>query len=86
MNTLVSVYKAQGKPKQHDISRQNFMEYHNSRFCFSLQCLCLCVILGFDNNGGTIGPRSTRQSNPEEHASQYFNMFSKDMLVQVSPV
>lgn len=30
-----------------------------------------------------IGPRSTRQSNPEEHASQYFNTFSKDMLVQV---
>uniref|UniRef100_H3CN39 DOP1 leucine zipper like protein A n=1 Tax=Tetraodon nigroviridis TaxID=99883 RepID=H3CN39_TETNG len=39
-------------------------------------------LLGFDNNGGTIGPRSTRQSNPEEHASQYFNVFSKDMLVQ----
>ncbi|TNN02953.1 hypothetical protein fugu_010440 [Takifugu bimaculatus] len=39
-------------------------------------------LLGFDNNGGAIGPRSTRQSNPEEHASQYFNMFSKDMLVQ----
>ncbi|XP_034085309.1 protein dopey-1 isoform X2 [Gymnodraco acuticeps] len=29
-----------------------------------------------------LGPRSTRQSNPEEHASQYFNSFSKDMLVQ----
>ncbi|XP_075869047.1 protein DOP1A isoform X3 [Nelusetta ayraudi] len=29
-----------------------------------------------------LGPRSTRQSNPEEHASQYFNTFSKDMLVQ----
>lgn len=38
---------------------------------------------GFDNNGVIIGPRSTRQSNPEEHASQYFNTFSKDMLVQV---
>lgn len=39
---------------------------------------------GFDNNGVIIGPRSTRQSNPEEHASHYFNTFSKDMLVQVS--
>ncbi|KAK5609388.1 Protein dopey-1 [Crenichthys baileyi] len=39
-------------------------------------------LLGFDNNGGIIGPRSTRQSNPEEHASHYFNSFSKDMLVQ----
>lgn len=38
---------------------------------------------GFDNNGGMSGPRSTRQSNPEEHASHYFNSFSKDMLVQV---
>uniref|UniRef100_A0A668RQD7 DOP1 leucine zipper like protein A n=1 Tax=Oreochromis aureus TaxID=47969 RepID=A0A668RQD7_OREAU len=36
----------------------------------------------FDNNGVIIGPRSTRQSNPEEHASHYFNTFSKDMLVQ----
>uniref|UniRef100_A0A3Q1FFB4 DOP1 leucine zipper like protein A n=1 Tax=Acanthochromis polyacanthus TaxID=80966 RepID=A0A3Q1FFB4_9TELE len=39
-------------------------------------------LLGFDNNGVIIGPRSTRQSNPEEHASHYFNTFSKDMLVQ----
>uniref|UniRef100_A0A3Q3EAX4 DOP1 leucine zipper like protein A n=1 Tax=Labrus bergylta TaxID=56723 RepID=A0A3Q3EAX4_9LABR len=39
-------------------------------------------LLGFDNNGVMTGPRSTRQSNPEEHASQYFNTFSKDMLVQ----
>ncbi|XP_063735612.1 LOW QUALITY PROTEIN: protein dopey-1 [Eleginops maclovinus] len=39
-------------------------------------------LLGFDNNGVRTGPRSTRQSNPEEHASQYFNTFSKDMLVQ----
>ncbi|XP_023186391.1 protein dopey-1 isoform X2 [Xiphophorus maculatus] len=39
-------------------------------------------LLGFDNNGGMSGPRSTRQSNPEEHASHYFNSFSKDMLVQ----
>ncbi|XP_030012954.1 protein dopey-1 isoform X3 [Sphaeramia orbicularis] len=39
-------------------------------------------LLGFDNNGVKIGPRSTRQSNPEEHASHYFNSFSKDMLVQ----
>ncbi|CAN9514115.1 unnamed protein product [Ophioblennius macclurei] len=39
-------------------------------------------LLGFDNNGVIIGPRSTRQSNPEEHASHYFNTYSKDMLVQ----
>ncbi|XP_061805546.2 protein DOP1A isoform X1 [Nerophis lumbriciformis] len=39
-------------------------------------------LLGFDNNGVKTGPRSTRQSNPEEHASHYFNTFSKDMLVQ----
>ncbi|XP_068425515.1 protein dopey-1 isoform X3 [Clinocottus analis] len=39
-------------------------------------------LLGFDNNGVKIGPRSTRQSNPEEHASHYFNTFSKDMLIQ----
>lgn len=44
---------------------------------------CLMFFEGFDNNGVKIGPRSTRQSNPEEHASQYFNTFSKDMLVQV---
>ncbi|XP_061144226.1 protein dopey-1 isoform X2 [Syngnathus typhle] len=29
-----------------------------------------------------LGPRATRQSKPEEHASHYFNTFSKDMLVQ----
>ncbi|XP_054596555.1 protein DOP1A isoform X2 [Nothobranchius furzeri] len=29
-----------------------------------------------------LGPRSTRQSNPEEHATHYFNSFSKDLLVQ----
>ncbi|XP_055020384.1 protein dopey-1-like, partial [Boleophthalmus pectinirostris] len=39
-------------------------------------------LLGFDNNGVMVGPRSTRQSNPEEHASHYFNAYSKDMLVQ----
>ncbi|XP_050751096.1 protein dopey-1 isoform X2 [Gymnogyps californianus] len=39
-------------------------------------------LLGFDNNGALIGPRSTRHSNPEEHATYYFNTFSKDMLVQ----
>ncbi|XP_054637184.1 protein dopey-1 isoform X6 [Dunckerocampus dactyliophorus] len=39
-------------------------------------------LLGLDNNGVKTGPRSTRQSNPEEHASHYFNTFSKDMLVQ----
>ncbi|XP_069462423.1 protein DOP1A isoform X2 [Ambystoma mexicanum] len=39
-------------------------------------------LLGFDNNGAITGPRSTRHSNPEEHATYYFNSFSKDMLVQ----
>ncbi|XP_075001497.1 protein DOP1A isoform X6 [Calonectris borealis] len=39
-------------------------------------------LLGFDNNGALIGPRSTRHSNPEEHATYYFNNFSKEMLVQ----
>uniref|UniRef100_A0A8C5Q2B3 DOP1 leucine zipper like protein A n=1 Tax=Leptobrachium leishanense TaxID=445787 RepID=A0A8C5Q2B3_9ANUR len=39
-------------------------------------------LLGFDNNGVIIGPRSTRQSNPEEHATYYFNTFSKELLVQ----
>ncbi|XP_043929288.1 protein dopey-1 [Protopterus annectens] len=39
-------------------------------------------LLGFDNNGVLIGPRSTRHSNPEEHATYYFTTFSKDMLVQ----
>ncbi|XP_067093972.1 protein dopey-1 [Osmerus mordax] len=39
-------------------------------------------LLGFDNNGVRTGPRSTRQSNPEEHATLYFNTYSKDMLVQ----
>ncbi|XP_013909063.1 PREDICTED: protein dopey-1 isoform X2 [Thamnophis sirtalis] len=29
-----------------------------------------------------LGPRSTRNSNPEEHATYYFNTFSKEMLVQ----
>ncbi|XP_042561092.1 LOW QUALITY PROTEIN: protein dopey-1 [Clupea harengus] len=39
-------------------------------------------LLGFDNNGVKIGPRSTRHSNPEDHATHYFNTYSKDMLVQ----
>ncbi|XP_030639951.1 protein dopey-1 [Chanos chanos] len=39
-------------------------------------------LLGFDNNGTVVGPRSTRHSNPEEHATHYFNSYSKDMLVQ----
>ncbi|KAI4905247.1 hypothetical protein NFI96_024615, partial [Prochilodus magdalenae] len=39
-------------------------------------------LLGFDNNGVKIGPRNTRLSNPEEHATHYFNTYSKDMLVQ----
>uniref|UniRef100_A0A3B4DZ28 Dopey N-terminal domain-containing protein n=1 Tax=Pygocentrus nattereri TaxID=42514 RepID=A0A3B4DZ28_PYGNA len=29
-----------------------------------------------------LGPRNTRLSNPEEHATHYFNTYSKDMLVQ----
>ncbi|NXF19507.1 DOP1 protein, partial [Rhodinocichla rosea] len=41
-------------------------------------------LLGFDNNGALVGPRSTRHSNPEEHATYYFNTFSKEMLVQVA--
>ncbi|KAJ8354068.1 hypothetical protein SKAU_G00216350 [Synaphobranchus kaupii] len=39
-------------------------------------------LLGFDNNGVRTGPRSTRNSSPEEHATYYSNSFSKDMLVQ----
>ncbi|XP_053316061.1 protein dopey-1 [Spea bombifrons] len=39
-------------------------------------------LLGFDNNGAVVGPRSTRQSNPDEHATYYFNTFSKELLVQ----
>ncbi|XP_051867917.1 protein dopey-1 isoform X1 [Pristis pectinata] len=39
-------------------------------------------LLGFDNNGVVVGPRSTRHSNPEEHAIYYFNTFSKDLLIQ----
>ncbi|CDQ64753.1 unnamed protein product [Oncorhynchus mykiss] len=39
-------------------------------------------LLGFDNNGVRTGPRSSRQSNPEDHATHYFNTYSKDMLVQ----
>ncbi|XP_048116314.1 protein dopey-1 isoform X3 [Alosa alosa] len=39
-------------------------------------------LLGFDNNGVKLGPRSTRHSNPEEHATLYFNTYSKDMLIQ----
>ncbi|XP_051999915.1 protein dopey-1-like isoform X1 [Xyrauchen texanus] len=39
-------------------------------------------LLGFDNNGVQAGPRSTRLSNPEEHATHYFNTYSKDMLIQ----
>jgi len=42
------------------------------------------LLEGFDNNGALIGPRSTRHSNPEEHATYYFNAFSKEMLVQVA--
>lgn len=41
---------------------------------------------GFDNNGAIIGPRSTRHSNPEEHATYYFTTFSKELLVQVTNV
>ncbi|XP_073934948.1 protein DOP1A isoform X3 [Castor canadensis] len=39
-------------------------------------------LLGFDNNGAVVGPRSTRHSNPEEHATYYFTTFSKELLVQ----
>uniref|UniRef100_UPI00398E42B7 protein DOP1A n=1 Tax=Pristiophorus japonicus TaxID=55135 RepID=UPI00398E42B7 len=39
-------------------------------------------LLGIDNNGVVVGPRSTRHSNPEEHAIYYFNTFSKDLLIQ----
>ena len=49
-----------------------------------LTCLVFCLLEGFDNNGALIGPRSTRHSNPEEHATYYFNAFSKEMLVQVA--
>uniref|UniRef100_A0A674E381 DOP1 leucine zipper like protein A n=1 Tax=Salmo trutta TaxID=8032 RepID=A0A674E381_SALTR len=38
--------------------------------------------VSFDNNGVRTGPRSSRQSNPEDHATHYFNTYSKDMLVQ----
>ena len=43
----------------------------------------ICFHGGFDNNGAIIGPRSTRHSNPEEHATYYFTTFSKELLVQV---
>lgn len=43
----------------------------------------ICFHGGFDNNGAVIGPRSTRHSNPEEHATYYFTTFSKELLVQV---
>ncbi|XP_061092649.1 protein dopey-1 isoform X1 [Conger conger] len=39
-------------------------------------------LLGFDNNGVRTGPRSPRNSSPEEHATYYCNTFSRDMLVQ----
>ncbi|KAF7692896.1 hypothetical protein HF521_010506 [Silurus meridionalis] len=39
-------------------------------------------LLGFDNNGLKTGPRNSRLSNPEEHATHYFNTYSKDLLVQ----
>lgn len=43
----------------------------------------ICFHGGFDNNGAIVGPRSTRHSNPEEHATYYFTTFSKELLVQV---
>lgn len=54
--------------------------------CLSLVLICrsFCLFQGFDNNGAIIGPRSTRHSNPEDHATHYFNTFSKEMLVQVA--
>ncbi|XP_053529723.1 protein dopey-1 isoform X3 [Ictalurus punctatus] len=39
-------------------------------------------LLGSDNNGVKTGPRNSRLSNPEEHATHYFNTYSKDLLVQ----
>lgn len=60
----------------------NMLDVHLS--VYTSITVCLLFFEGFDNNGVIIGPRSTRQSNPEEHASHYFNTFSKDMLVQVS--
>ncbi|XP_041842949.1 protein dopey-1 isoform X2 [Melanotaenia boesemani] len=51
-------------------------------------CAALHVVLRRDMSlnrrlyAWLLGPRSTRQSNPEEHASHYFNSYSKDMLVQ----
>lgn len=47
-------------------------------------CFVFRLLEGFDNNGALVGPRSTRHSNPEEHATYYFNTFSKEMLVQVA--
>lgn len=49
----------------------------------SIIYFAICFHGGFDNNGAIIGPRSTRHSNPEEHATYYFTTFSKELLVQV---
>lgn len=38
-------------------------------------------LLGSDN-GVKTGPKNSRLSNPEEHATHYFNTHSKDLLVQ----
>lgn len=58
--------------------------YYNLDKCLNMLIIIIHMFFeGFDNNGVMTGPRSTRQSNPEEHASHYFNTFSKDMLVQV---
>ncbi|XP_076837003.1 protein DOP1A isoform X2 [Brachyhypopomus gauderio] len=51
-------------------------------------CAALHVVLRRDMSlnrrlyAWLLGPRNTRLSNPEEHASHYFNTYSKDMLVQ----
>lgn len=56
----------------------------NNSFENSILIFCaVCFHGGFDNNGAIIGPRSTRHSNPEEHATYYFTTFSKELLVQV---
>lgn len=58
-----------------------------ARYSIKLQIFIwfvFCSLEGFDNNGALVGPRSTRHSNPEEHATYYFNTFSKEMLVQVA--
>lgn len=58
-----------------------FSEQHSEN-CILIY-FAVCFHGGFDNNGAIIGPRSTRHSNPEEHATYYLTTFSKELLVQV---